>query len=80
MSYHIAKIKKGILGEVSKLEEEIEEYKDAIQQNSIIMANLELSDIYGALEELALTHNLSMNDLSIMSNITKRTFKEGGRT
>lgn len=79
MSYHIKKIKKGKLGKVSKIIEEVEEFKDALKQKSIIMAQLELADIYGALEALAFEMNLTMKDLKIMSNITKRAFLSGDR-
>lgn len=77
--YHKAKIKKGKLGTISKVEEEIEEYKDSVKQKCIIMSQLELADIYGALEALANSHNLSMKDLKIMSNITKKVFRKGYR-
>lgn len=77
--YHLKEIKKGKLGKISKVQEEIEEFKDAIQQDCKIMAILELSDIYGALEEVAKDFNLEMKDLKKMSNITKRAFKNGHR-
>lgn len=79
MGYHIKKIKKGKIGKISKVQEEIDEFKDAMKQDCKIMAILELSDIYGALEEVANNFNLSMNDLKKMSNITKRAFKTGER-
>jgi hypothetical protein len=47
--YHIADIPKGILGEISKIEEEIAEYKDARAQDSKIMMAVELADLYGAI-------------------------------
>lgn len=78
--YHITSITRGVFGEVSKIEEEVQELKDAVRQNSKIMALVELSDLYGAIEEyLVKTYNLSMEDLKIMSNITKRAFKNGHR-
>lgn len=77
--YHLTKIKKGEIGDISKVLEECHEYIDAKNQNCKIMETLELSDIYGALELLAETYNLSMSDLKTMSDITKRAFKEGKR-
>lgn len=77
--YHLKKIKKGELGKISKVQEEINEFKDAIEQGCKIMAMVELSDIYGALESLAKEFNLSMKDLKKMSNITKRAFESGHR-
>lgn len=80
MSYHLNEIKKGKLGKISKVQEEIEEYKDAKRQNCKIMQELELADIYGALEAVAHSHGLKMKDLKKMSKITKRAFKSGVRT
>lgn len=79
MSYHLKKIKKGKLGKISKVIEEVNEYKDAIKQKCEIMAILELSDIYGALELVAKSHGVSMKDLKKMSKLTKRAFVEGHR-
>ena len=79
LGYHLKKIKKGNLGKISKVQEEIEEYKDAIKQKCEIMAIVELADIYGALEAVAKSHNLSMKDLKKMSKLTKRAFKNGHR-
>lgn len=77
--YHITKIDKAVYGTPDKIIEEVEEYKDAVKQNSVIMAHMELSDIYGALESLAQLEGLTMNDLKIMSDITKRAFTNGAR-
>ena len=79
LGYHKTKIKKGTLGKISKVQEEIEEYKDAIKQKCEIMAIVELADIYGALEAVAKSHKLKMNDLKKMSKLTKRAFKNGHR-
>lgn len=79
MSYHLKKIKKGKLGKISKVQEEVKEYKDALKQKCKIMAELELADIYGALEAVAKSHNLRMKDLKKMSELTKRAFKSGDR-
>ncbi len=79
LGYHLKKIKKGTLGKISKVQEEIEEYRDAKKQKCKIMQELELADIYGALESLAKTHGLKMKDLQKMSQLTKRAFKSGSR-
>ena len=78
-SYHLKKIKKGTLGKISKVQEEIEEYIDAKNQKCKIMQELELADIYGALEAVAMSHGLKMKDLKKMSELTKRAFKSGCR-
>lgn len=79
IGYHLYSIPKGKLGDISKIKEEIEEYEDALKQDCKIMAMVELSDIYGALEALAENYNLSMQDLATFSNITKRAFINGVR-
>lgn len=48
--YHLTEIKKGINGTVSKIEEEIFELVDALDQKAKIMALIELSDLVGAIE------------------------------
>jgi len=77
--YHKKKIKKGKIGKISKLIEEIEEFKDAKKQGSKILQIVELADIYGALESLAIEQGVKMKDLKKFSNITKRAFRNGYR-
>lgn len=77
--YHLTEITKGVLGELSKIQEELDELKDAENQNSKVMIGCELSDLYGAIEAYAEKYNLSMNDLANMSEITKRAFAQGER-
>jgi hypothetical protein len=48
--YHIREIKKGIVGEFSKISEEFLEFEDAVEQASVVMALVELSDLIGAIE------------------------------
>ena len=79
MGYHKRVIAKGVYGSASKVREELEEYEDAMEQNCDIMAQVELADLYGALEALAWSHGLDMNDLRIMSEITSRAFQDGSR-
>jgi len=74
--FHLRDIKKGILGKSSKIYEELSEYDDSMERGIKIMAHLELSDIYGALESLAETHNLSMEDLKKMSDVRKDVFRK----
>ena len=79
IGYHLHSIPKGKLGDISKLKEEVEEFEDALVQDCKLMAMVELSDIYGALEALAETYNLTIQDLAIFSDITKRAFINGVR-
>jgi hypothetical protein len=79
--YHMQPIQKGKLGEISKIEEELAELKDAIAQQSSIMAILELSDLIGAIEHYLAKHHVgtTLDDLIKMAKITARAFKNGAR-
>lgn len=48
--YHLAAIPRGVLGEVSKVKEELAELQDALAQNSKVMALVEAADLVGALQ------------------------------
>ncbi len=79
--YHIATIPKGELGELSKIQEELLELKDAEAQGDRVMALVEAADLYGALEAWLERHHptYTMSDLQTFSNHTKRAFLNGRR-
>lgn len=79
--YHLRDIPKGIFGELSKIEEELEEIKDSIEQKSKLMELIELSDLYGAIQGYLEKHHpgVTMEELRIMSDITQRAFRSGAR-
>ena len=77
--YHIATIVQGECGELSKIQEELDEAKDALAQGSEIMFLVELADLYGALELVVEQHGHTMDDLKKFSDITKRAFINGHR-
>lgn len=79
--YHLARIEKGDLGELSKIKEELEEAIDAEGQNSSVMVLVELADMVGAIEAYLAKHHpgTTLDDLVIFSNITKRAFQNGRR-
>jgi len=81
MSYHLSKITKGTIGELSKVYEEIEEVRDAEVQGIDIMVLCELSDVLGAIECYLEKHHPSIDiqDLKKMSDVTKRAFASGRR-
>lgn len=80
--YHLKEIEKGILGELSKIYEEVEEVKDAEEQGINIMLLVELSDMLGAVESYLEKHHpsITLQDLIKMKDVTKRAFETGGRT
>lgn len=79
--YHVTEIAKGEIGEPSKIIEEACELQDAHDQDIKIMAKVEMSDVYGALEKYRETHHpdVSMNDIIEMHTATQRAFKNGYR-
>jgi phosphoribosyl-ATP pyrophosphohydrolase len=79
MGYHTREIKKGQLGEFSKIREEIEELLDAHQQNIKMLELCELCDLLGAIEAYVAKNNLTLNDLIQMKELTKSAFQEGHR-
>lgn len=81
MGYHTKEIKRGEFGEISKIEEELEELKDAVFQENKVMALCELSDIYGAIQGYMEKHfpDFCMGDLGVMAEATKRAFEDGTR-
>ena len=79
MPYHKTHIKKGTLGQFSKIIEEFEELKDAHNQGSKIMEFIELSDLLGAIEAYIKPNGLELYDLILMKDITVSAFKDGTR-
>lgn len=79
--YHLTEIKKGEYGEISKIQEELDELKDANRQGSRILELVELADLLGAMEGYIEKHfpNIRMVDLFLFSRITQRAFKSGER-
>lgn len=80
--YHLTPIVKGTLGESTKIREELDEFDDAMAQGVRIMALVELSDLYGAVEAV-LEHQfpgVTMADLAAMARVTQRAFVNGRRS
>ncbi len=81
MGYHLKEIKRGRYGEVSKIEEELNELKDALDQGNRIMELVELSDMIGAIRGYLNSYHpdFTLTDLIIMADATERAFKDGTR-
>ena len=77
--YHAVPIKKGVLGEISKIQEELDELKDAENQGVKILIAVELSDLFGAVREYALKYGWKMSDLHDMAKLTRKAFEQGHR-
>jgi predicted house-cleaning noncanonical NTP pyrophosphatase (MazG superfamily) len=79
MGYHQHPIKKGTLGEFSKIEEEIQELLDGHAQQNKLLELCELADLLGAIEAYVARYNLTLEDLNAMKELTKKAFKDGSR-
>lgn len=72
-SFHNRKIKKGVYGEFSKIEEELDEAREALEQGNKLMFLIELSDIVGAIEGVVENYGLDLDDLIKFSNKVKES-------
>jgi len=81
MAYHVSLIRKGEYGCISKIQEELDELKDATLQKNKIMALIELSDMIGAIEGFLQREYpfISLEDLKKMSDATRSAFMDGTR-
>jgi len=80
MGYHKINIKKGTLGEFSKIQEEFDELTDAVEQDSHILILCELADLVGAIESYSQTKwNITLEQIIDMKNKTKSAFLDGKR-
>jgi len=80
MGYHKREIKKGVLGEFSKVQEEFTELFDAFEQTDKVLQICELTDLLGAIESFSEKQfNLTIEDLMKFTNKTKSAFEEGSR-
>lgn len=78
--YHTVKIKKGTLGEISKIREELEELEDAAKQGVKVLQICELCDLIGAIRAFSLAKfNLKLGDLHDMAKLTRKAFEQGYR-
>lgn len=79
--YHLAKIEKGVLGELSKVREELDELFDAEAQDARIMQLCEAADLVGALRAWLRKYHcdVTLEDLVRMADLNERAFKSGRR-
>lgn len=79
--YHLMDIERGVLGEPSKILEEVYEFLDATQQGVDIMALVELADMQGAIDAYLKKYHptITINDLDKMAEVTARAFANGRR-
>lgn len=63
IKFHKNEISKGIYGELSKIQEELDEAYDALAQNQELMLLIELADIIGAVEGVSKKYGFSIEQL-----------------
>lgn len=73
-------VTRGVLGEPSKIREELEELEEAVEQGNHILVLCELADLYGALEAVVERRGVSMDDVRTMAAATKSAFLDGSRS
>lgn len=75
--YHTVLINKGELGEISKIQEEVDELSDAHKQGVKILMLCEVADLIGAIEHYLNRHfpNFTIKDAHDMSKLTRK-YKE----
>lgn len=80
--YHLSLIPKTtVIHSVDKIIEEYEEFIDSIRQGTSLMEIVELSDLIGAIDMyISKKYNLTLDDLIIFNNITRRSFINKRRT
>jgi len=79
--YHVNEIKKGTLGTSGKIQEELDELKDAESQNVKLLMLCELADLIGSIQ-FYLNFRFpgwTVRDLEAMSRLTEQAFRSGQR-
>ncbi len=76
MTFHITPIKKGIYGELSKIQEELDEAVDAEMQGQDLMLLIELSDIVGACAGVSEQYGMTLDQLVTFAKLRSKVTKE----
>ena len=74
--YHLVPIRKGVLGELSKIQEELDELADGHAQKDRILMSVELADLYGAMQ-LFLEKHLPTYTMDDIEQLAAETFIPG---
>lgn len=72
MGFHQKEIKKGIYGELSKIQEELDEAYDAEAQGQDLMLLIELSDMIGAIEGVAKKYGFTIEQLQRFATLRSK--------
>lgn len=78
--YHLREIRKGILGEFSKIKEEFDELTDAHEQDNKVLELCEFADLFGAIEAYTTNkYHLTIREILKMTDATNHAFQDGTR-
>jgi len=76
MNFHKRKIKKGVFGELSKIQEELDEAFDAEEQGQDLVLIIELSDLVGACAGVAKKYGITLKQLVKFAELRSRVAKK----
>lgn len=74
--FHVMPVRQGTYGELSKIQEELDEALDAETRGQKLLLMIELSDIIGAVAGVAERHGYSLDDLIQFSELRRNVFRQ----
>ena len=74
--FHVMPVRRGTYGELSKVQEELDEALDAETRGQKLLLMIELSDIIGAVAGVAERHGYSLDDLIQFSELRRNVFRQ----
>lgn len=77
--FHNREISKGVLGELSKVREELEEAEDALDQQNDILLILELADLVGAVGLVSEKYGISLDQLVTFAKLRRKVGEQVAR-
>lgn len=77
--FHQKEISKGVLGELSKIREELEEAEDAEEQGQDLMLLVELSDLVGAVGLVSEKYGISLDQLVTFAKLRRKVGEQVAR-
>lgn len=77
--FHKREISKGVLGELSKVREELEEAEDALEQGQELMLLIELSDLVGAVGLVSEKYGISLDQLVTFAKLRRQVGEQVAR-
>jgi len=77
--FHEKEIKKGILGELSKIQEELDEALEAEGRNQDLLLILELADIIGAVGLVSEKYGISLDQLVTFAKLRRQVGEQVAR-